>query len=242
MAPRTENPNRNSPQASHTTTVLLFLVILIAFFPGIFHYLWTLPLALLPASLTFSNLNPLTTTPPPITDTTGCNSDPNAVAPQVAMGSWFQKQFTLPSKSKGSYLVTDHVVDALPELKDYKVGILHLFVQHTSCALSLNENYDDDVRADMSDALDRIAPEQGPKGKDLYRHSAEGPDDMPAVRSPQLSVDFRKAGVCANSQIAREVCAHRCLCHDTYPGWRARNRYRNPYHDFPRMTKADLHI
>lgn len=180
MAPKTENPSRNSPQASHTTTVLLFLVILIAFFPGIFHYLWTLPLALLPTSLTLSN--PLTPTPPPITDTTSC--DPTAVAPQVAMGSWFQKQFTLPLRSKGSYLVTDHVVDALPELKDYKVGILHLFVQHTSCALSLNENYDDDVRADMSDALDRIAPEQGPKGKDLYRHSAEGPDDMPAVGLP----------------------------------------------------------
>lgn len=166
MAPKA-TPPRNSPQASHTTTVLLFLIILIAFFPGVFHYLWTLPLALLPS---------LTPTPGPITDTNALQT-----AVPVAMGSWFQKQFTLPSKSKGSYLITDHVVDALPELRDYKVGILHLFVQHTSCALSLNENYDDDVRADMSDALDRVAPEQGPKGQDLYRHSAEGPDDMPAV-------------------------------------------------------------
>ncbi|KAK8114074.1 hypothetical protein PG999_006143 [Apiospora kogelbergensis] len=93
--------------------------------------------------------------------------------------SWSQKQFTLPSRSRGSYLVTDHVVENLPELRGYKVGLLNLFVQHTSCALSLNENWDDDVRADMSDALDRIAPEAGPKGQDLYRHSAEGPDDMP---------------------------------------------------------------
>ncbi|EFQ33345.1 uncharacterized protein GLRG_08489 [Colletotrichum graminicola M1.001] len=113
-------------------------------------------------------------------------------------GSWFQKQFTLPARSRGSYLITDDVVGALPELKNYKVGILHLFVQHTSCALSLNENWDSDVREgsswiarrepehalndelDMSDALDRIAPEAGPKGQELYRHSAEGPDDMPA--------------------------------------------------------------
>ncbi|KAF9875596.1 upf0047 domain protein [Colletotrichum karsti] len=94
--------------------------------------------------------------------------------------SWFQKQFTLPARSRGSYLITDEVVGQLPELKNFKVGILHLFVQHTSCALSLNENWDDDVRADMSDALDRIAPEAGPKGQELYRHSAEGPDDMPA--------------------------------------------------------------
>jgi secondary thiamine-phosphate synthase enzyme len=91
--------------------------------------------------------------------------------------AWFQKTFNLPTKSRGSYLITDTVVRELPELKDYKVGLLNLFVQHTSCALSLNENWDEDVREDMSDALDRIAPEDR-KG-DLYRHSAEGLDDMP---------------------------------------------------------------
>lgn len=91
--------------------------------------------------------------------------------------SWYQKTFTLPPRSRGSYLVTDHVVSELPELRSYKTGLLNLFVQHTSCALSLNENWDDDVRADMSDALDRIAPEDR-KGT-LYRHSAEGLDDMP---------------------------------------------------------------
>ncbi|KAF3396423.1 hypothetical protein F1880_006581 [Penicillium rolfsii] len=92
--------------------------------------------------------------------------------------SWFQKTFTLPSRSRGSYLITDTVLSELPEIRDYKVGMLNLFVQHTSCALSLNENWDDDVRADMSDALDRIAPYDR-KGN-LYRHSAEGEDDMPA--------------------------------------------------------------
>ena len=86
---------------------------------------------------------------------------------------------TRPAKSRGSYLITDDVLRALPEIKEYKVGILHLFMQHTSCGLSLNENWDSDVREDMSDALDRIAPEAGPKGEALYRHDAEGPDDMP---------------------------------------------------------------
>jgi len=69
-------------------------------------------------------------------------------------------------------------VSSLPEIKNYKVGLLNLFVQHTSCALSLNENWDQDVRADMSDALDRIVPEDK-AGKGLYRHDAEGSDDMP---------------------------------------------------------------
>lgn len=55
--------------------------------------------------------------------------------------------------------MTDIVTKEVKEIKDYKVGLLNLFVQHTSCALSLNENWDEDVRADMSDALDRIAPE-----------------------------------------------------------------------------------
>lgn len=66
----------------------------------------------------------------------------------------------------------------LPEIKNYKTGLLNLFIQHTSCALSLNENWDQDVRADMSDALDRIVPEDK-KGQGLYRHDAEGSDDMP---------------------------------------------------------------
>ncbi|KAF2403298.1 Zn-dependent exopeptidase [Trichodelitschia bisporula] len=80
--------------------------------------------------------------------------------------AWFQKTISLPPKSRGSYLVTDTVVAQLPEIKQYKVGLLHLFVQHTSCALSMNENWDEDVRADMSDALDRIVPTD--KKGDLY--------------------------------------------------------------------------
>lgn len=66
----------------------------------------------------------------------------------------------------------------MPEIKEYKTGLLNLFIQHTSCALSLNENYDEDVRADMSKTLDRIVPEDK-KGQNLYAHDAEGSDDMP---------------------------------------------------------------
>ncbi|EPE10309.1 hypothetical protein F503_05404 [Ophiostoma piceae UAMH 11346] len=94
--------------------------------------------------------------------------------------SWFQKEFTLPSRSRGSYLITDIIEKEVPAIGDYKVGLLHLFIKHTSCALSLNENWDSDVRVDMSAAMDRIAPAAGPNGEELYEHNAEGPDDMPA--------------------------------------------------------------
>lgn len=99
--------------------------------------------------------------------------------PPAPTTMWFQKQLTLPAASRGSYLVTDRITSQLPEIAEYRVGLLHLFVQHTSCALSLNENWDDDVREDMTDALERIAPYEGPKGQELYRHNAEGKDDMP---------------------------------------------------------------
>jgi secondary thiamine-phosphate synthase enzyme len=92
--------------------------------------------------------------------------------------SFCQKTIILPARSRGSFLITSTIIDALPELRHYRVGLLNLFVQHTSCALSLNENCDPDVRYDMSDALDRIVPEDSEE-TGLYRHDAEGADDMP---------------------------------------------------------------
>ena len=155
-----ENPRPNAQSTSSFPIlyILFVLIFLIALFPPLFHALWTLPLKLLLPSTYSSALSPARYTKP-------------------AIMSWTQKTISLPSKSRGSYLVTDHIVSSIPEIKNYKVGLLNLFIQHTSCAISLNENWDEDVRADMSDALDRIAPEDR-KGE-LYRHSAEGLDDMP---------------------------------------------------------------
>ncbi|KAI9827724.1 MAG: hypothetical protein M1832_004213 [Thelocarpon impressellum] len=94
--------------------------------------------------------------------------------------SFTQKTITLPARSRGSHLITSDIQSALPEIASYRVGVLHLFLQHTSAALALSENWDADVRADMSAALDRLVPEEarGQEGA-LYRHGAEGPDDMP---------------------------------------------------------------
>ncbi|KIJ45634.1 hypothetical protein M422DRAFT_29746 [Sphaerobolus stellatus SS14] len=85
----------------------------------------------------------------------------------------WQKTFSLARRSKGCHLVTDEVVGHISEgLKDTQIGILYLFIQHTSAALTINENYDPGVRKDMSMALDKIVPESMP-----WLHTDEGPDD-----------------------------------------------------------------
>ncbi len=72
--------------------------------------------------------------------------------------------------------MTDAIEDALPEIADTEVGVLHLFVQHTSAGLTINENADPTVREDFASHFDRAVPENAP----YYRHTTEGPDDMPA--------------------------------------------------------------
>ncbi|OJD32947.1 uncharacterized protein BKCO1_34000109 [Diplodia corticola] len=175
------------PTASPLNTFGFVFALVIAFFPNLFIYILRLPLtAFLPSTPSIPSLPlcdccppvhcfPTATTEPALAHPTSPQLQPPSVANTM---SWTQKTIHLPPKSKGAYLVTDHIERELPELRDYKVGLLNLFVQHTSCALSLNENWDEDVREDMTDALDRIAPEDR-KGN-LYRHSAEGLDDMPA--------------------------------------------------------------
>ncbi|TKA83578.1 hypothetical protein B0A55_00415 [Friedmanniomyces simplex] len=171
-------------------TVIFLVIFILAFFPSLFHILLKpllLPLEYLSGTVTREPYQlvptcaccpPASCYPPPATAPYTAAKAKEKQHQQQPEMAWSQKHFALPSKGRGSHLITDYIIQQLPEIKTYQVGLLHLFVQHTSCALSLNENYDSDVRADMSEALDRLAPEDR-KG-DLYRHSAEGLDDMPA--------------------------------------------------------------
>lgn len=169
------------PYPSTTPTTLLFLTIFIlAFFPGLFISILKLPLVFLVPSAHHSSKN--NHKPNPSLPACPQHCTPSSLPTRSTM--WVQKTITLPSSARGSYLITSHVESALgAELRHVKVGLVNLFMQHTSSALSLNENWDEDVRADMSDALDRIVPEAGAtKGGDKevrYRHAAEGSDDMP---------------------------------------------------------------
>ncbi|WP_421213102.1 secondary thiamine-phosphate synthase enzyme YjbQ [Aeromonas sp. 600479] len=100
---------------------------------------------------------------------------------------WQQCLLTLKPRSRGFHLVTDELVAKLPMLTDYRVGMAHLLLQHTSASLTLNENCDPSVRSDMEAHLHRLAPEDAP----YYRHTYEGPDDMPAhIKSSLLGVSL----------------------------------------------------
>jgi secondary thiamine-phosphate synthase enzyme len=89
---------------------------------------------------------------------------------------WFQKKLRLRPRARGFHLITREILEQLPEVRDIRIGLLHVFIQHTSASLTINENASPDVRADMEAHLNKIVPENAP----YFRHTLEGPDDMPA--------------------------------------------------------------
>ena len=102
---------------------------------------------------------------------------------------WLQKSLQLPAYPRGFHLVTRHVVEAVPEIQRIGIGLAHVFIQHTSASLLIQENADPDVREDLESFFERTVPED----RRLYRHTVEGPDDMPAhiraaLTQTQLSI------------------------------------------------------
>lgn len=89
---------------------------------------------------------------------------------------WLQKDIQLKSRSRGFHLITQDVLAELPELRQVSVGLLHVFIQHTSASLTINENADPTVRQDFESHFNRAVPEDQPD----YLHNDEGSDDLPA--------------------------------------------------------------
>lgn len=85
-----------------------------------------------------------------------------------------QVEITLPQYPRGFHLITHHIESQLPELP--MVGILHLFIKHTSAGITINENADPSVRSDLNEFFNRLVPER----QSWFEHTTEGPDDMPA--------------------------------------------------------------
>lgn len=92
------------------------------------------------------------------------------------MMHFFQKFITLPPFERGFHLITSLIEGQFPEIKKINEGLLHIFIQHTSAGLSINENADSTVRKDFEAHFNEMVPENAP----YYRHTSEGPDDMPA--------------------------------------------------------------
>jgi len=98
---------------------------------------------------------------------------------------WAQRAIQLESRGRGFHLVTAEVLAAVPEIAQIRVGILHLFLRHTSAALTLGENFSPDVRRDFAAYFDRAVPEDAR----YWTHTLEGADDMPAhIKSALLGV------------------------------------------------------
>lgn len=123
---------------------------------------------------------------------------------------WFQRTLTLSAQRRGCHLVTREVLQGLPELAEVKVGLLHLFIQHTSASLTINENADPDVRGDLERHLNAMVPENAP----YYEHTLEGPDDMPAhIKSvligPSLSLPISNGRLALGTWQGIYLCEHR---------------------------------
>lgn len=100
--------------------------------------------------------------------------------------TWTQQRLRLPARRRGFHLITREILDAVPEIADTQIGLLHVFLRHTSASLTINENADPDVRVDLESSMSAIAPESFP-----YIHTCEGPDDMPAhVKSSLLGASL----------------------------------------------------
>jgi secondary thiamine-phosphate synthase enzyme len=89
---------------------------------------------------------------------------------------FYQKELKLPSYRRGFHLITDTILEAIPELAQMKMGMLNVFIKHTSASLTINENADPTVRLDFESHMNKMVPENAP----YYVHNYEGPDDMPA--------------------------------------------------------------
>ena len=89
---------------------------------------------------------------------------------------WQQKKIQLTPKNRGFHLITTEITAQLPELNDINIGMMNIFIQHTSASLTINENADPTVRDDFESHFNKFVPENEP----YYRHTLEGSDDMPA--------------------------------------------------------------
>lgn len=122
---------------------------------------------------------------------------------------WHQTTLRLPAHPRGFHLITASVLQAIPEIARVRVGLLHVFIQHTSASLTINENADPDVRADFETSFNRMVPENQP-----FLHTVEGPDDMPAhikasMLGASVSIPIRNGALAMGVWQGIYLCEHR---------------------------------
>jgi secondary thiamine-phosphate synthase enzyme len=123
---------------------------------------------------------------------------------------WAQHDVTLEPRPRGFHLVTDEVVRAVPELSDVRIGLMHVFIRHTSASLTLNENADPSVRRDFRTWFDRAVPDDA----DYFEHTTEGPDDMTShikssLLGPSLTIPVSDGRLAMGTWQGIYLCEHR---------------------------------
>jgi len=123
--------------------------------------------------------------------------------------AWSQHHITLRPRPRGVHLVTREIVEQLPDLSELSVGLAHLFIQHTSASLTLNENASPDVRHDFETWLNTAVPEDF-----AWTHTLEGPDDMPAhvkasLMGPSLTLPVADGKLALGNWQGVYLCEHR---------------------------------
>ncbi len=124
--------------------------------------------------------------------------------------TWLQETIALEARPRGFHLVTGEVARALPALRDVRVGLLHLLIQHTSASLALNENASPEVRRDFESWFNVVVPERAP----FWTHVLEGPDDMPAhikaaLLGPSLTLPITDGRLALGTWQGIYLCEHR---------------------------------
>ena len=122
---------------------------------------------------------------------------------------WIQRDLTLNPRPRGIHLVTGEVLDALPELREVRAGLLHVFIAHTSASLTVTENASPAVRRDLEDWLNGAAPEDR-----RWEHDDEGSDDMPAhvkasLMGSSLTLPVRDGAPALGTWQGICLCEHR---------------------------------
>jgi len=123
---------------------------------------------------------------------------------------WIQKEIQLSPKSRGYHIITDEILRELPEIKNIQIGLAHIFIKHTSAALTINENADPSVRRDFESHFNRAVPEN----TSLYEHTLEGTDDMTShikssLMGSSVTVPISDGGFNMGTWQGVYLCEHR---------------------------------
>ena len=123
---------------------------------------------------------------------------------------WIQKTISLSPHPRGFHLITNEIVESIPEMSQIKTGLLHLFIKHTSASLTINEDADPTVRTDFESHFNHLVPENQP----YYKHTLEGPDDMPAhlktsLLGSSVSIPITSGKLALGTWQGIYLCEHR---------------------------------